>query len=85
MGRPVETFGDFVAQLCESVALFPDYFGEDLLFLLLCPVHAAAPSMFGDDHIGTSPRYLAPENYIVLTLSYIQRCRHDNTLHRFAQ
>ena len=30
MGRPIVTTGDFVAHLCESDALFPNYFGEDL-------------------------------------------------------
>jgi len=27
-GRPTVTNGDFVAQLCESDALFPNYFGR---------------------------------------------------------
>ena len=27
-GRPVVTYGDFVARLCESDALFPNYFGK---------------------------------------------------------
>ena len=27
VGRPIETNGDFVAQLCGSDALFPNYFG----------------------------------------------------------
>ena len=31
VGRPIVTNGDFVAQLCESDALFLNYFGEDLL------------------------------------------------------
>jgi len=30
VGRPNVTGGDFVAYLCESDALFPDYFGQDL-------------------------------------------------------
>jgi len=29
LGRPIVTNGDFVAQLCESDALFPNYFGKD--------------------------------------------------------
>jgi len=29
-GRPIVTNGDFVAQLCENDALFPNCFGEDL-------------------------------------------------------
>jgi len=34
--RPIVTNGDFVAQLCESDALFLNYFGEDLL-AICCP------------------------------------------------
>jgi len=33
VGRPIVTDGDFVAWLCESDALFPNYFGEDWLCL----------------------------------------------------
>jgi len=28
VGRPIEANGDFVEQLCESDALFPNYFGR---------------------------------------------------------
>ena len=31
-GRPIVAIGDFVAQLCESDALFSNDFGEDLFF-----------------------------------------------------
>ena len=31
VGHPIVTNGDFVAYLCESDVLFPNYFGEDLL------------------------------------------------------
>ena len=34
--RPVVTNGDFVAKLCKSDALFPNYFGEALLFFFFC-------------------------------------------------
>jgi len=30
MGHPIVTNGDFVVWLCETYALFPNYFGEDL-------------------------------------------------------
>jgi len=30
-GRPIVSNGDFVAWLCESDMLFPNYFGKDLL------------------------------------------------------
>jgi len=33
IGHPIVTNGDSVAQLCESDALFPSYFREDLLLL----------------------------------------------------
>jgi len=40
LGRPIVTSGDFVAQFCDSDALFPNYFGEDLLFFLqYIPIH----------------------------------------------
>jgi len=32
VGRPIVTNGDFVAYLCKSDALFPNYFGENLPF-----------------------------------------------------
>jgi len=35
-GRPIATNGDFVDWLCESVILFPNYFGEDLFSKLHC-------------------------------------------------
>jgi len=35
LGCPIVTNGDFVAQLCKSDMLFINYFGEDLLSLLL--------------------------------------------------
>jgi len=35
LGRPIVSNGDFVAWLCESDALFPNYFGEDLFSLFL--------------------------------------------------
>jgi len=31
LGHPIITNGVFVAQLCDSDVLFPNYFGEDLL------------------------------------------------------
>jgi len=34
LGRLIVTNWDFVAQLCESDELFPNYFGEDLLLLI---------------------------------------------------
>jgi len=33
LGRPIVTNRDFVAELCDSDALFPNYFGEDLLYM----------------------------------------------------
>ena len=35
LGRPIVTSEDFVAYLCESDALFPNYFAEDLFYLPL--------------------------------------------------
>jgi len=32
LGRPIATNGDFVAWICESDALFPNDFGEDVLY-----------------------------------------------------
>jgi len=37
-GRPVVTDWDFVAQLCKSYTLFPDYFGGGLVKYMVCVV-----------------------------------------------
>ena len=52
LGRPIVTNGDFVAYLCESDALFPNDFGEDLSI-------SAVVRIFGSAGVSDSIRHMA--------------------------